>query len=281
MNEGIGTFKLDISDAEFAKMRTLIYDNFGINLTDQKKSLLISRLQKRILSSGLNSFDDYYQVLSKGDNDEEMSALIDLVSTNHTYFNRENDHYKFFVEEALPEIIERQRAKNDLDLRIWCAGCSYGQESYTLAMLLQEVLGAEYHKWKAGVLATDISSRALAHAMKGIYDDDQVGKAPEDLRKKYFRKSNEGWIVADKVRNEVTYRRFNLMNEVFQFKKPFHIIFCRNVMIYFDQPTREALVSRFHKTTEKDGFLFIGHSETLGRSQTEYKYLKPAVYKRN
>ena len=148
-------------------------------------------------------------------------------------------------------------------------------------MLMMEYLGSDYASWDAGILATDISDRALTIARRGVYATDRVEQLPDNLRKKYFTAAGANEMtVIDKVKREVTFRRFNLMNTTFPFKKPFQMVFCRNVMIYFDQVTREALVSRYHQHTETDGYLFIGHSETLGRTQTLYRYLKPALYQK-
>ena len=270
-----------ISDSEFGKLRDLIHRRFGINLTEQKRSLLVGRLQKLMRQLKLATFSQYYDYLTEDSSEKGLSELVDLISTNHTYFNREKDHFDYFSETALPTIIEKLRQQNRKDLRIWCAGSSTGEEPYTLMMLIMEYLGNEYSSWDAGILATDISDRALTVARRGVYSSDRVDKLPEHLRRKYFSSIGNGEMaISDKVKKEVTYRRFNLMNTTFPFKKPFQAIFCRNVMIYFDQPTREALVNRYHQHTEPGGYLFIGHSETLGRSQSLYKYLKPALYRK-
>ncbi len=272
---------MEISDAEFLRLRDLIYNRFGINLTEQKRSLLVGRLQKLMRQLQLPTFSAYFEYLDNDKTEAALSELVDLISTNHTYFNREKDHFDYFSETALPEIVEKLRKENRKDLRIWCAGCSTGEEPYTLLMLMMEYLGSDYSSWDAGILATDISDRALTIARRGVYATDRVMQLPEKLRKKYFASiSPNEMAVIDKVKHEATFRRFNLMNTTFPFKKPFQMIFCRNVMIYFDQVTREALVSRYHQHTEPGGYLFIGHSETLGRTQTLYRYLKPALYQK-
>ncbi len=182
---------------------------------------------------------------------------------------------------ALPTVVAQLEKENRKDLRIWCAGCSTGEEPYTLLMLMQEFFGPDYAKWNAGILATDISLKALDTARNGIYPEERIAALPPEFQQKYFRKLGDGnRAVIDRIRQEATFRRFNLMNDSFPFKKPFQIIFCRNVMIYFDQPTRERLVAKFHKFTEPGGYLFIGHSETLGRNQNAYRYLMPAAYRR-
>lgn len=270
-----------ISNEEFARLRDLIQKRFGINLTEQKRSLLVGRLQKLMRKLNLATFASYYDYLSNDKTEGSLSELVDLISTNHTYFNREKDHFDFFSQTALPAVIEKLKRENRKDLRIWCAGCSSGEEPYTLLMLMKEYLGAEYSSWDAGILATDISDRALTIARRGCYSTDRVMQLPEQLRRKYFTQAgSDEMAVVEQIKKEATFRRFNLMNTTFPFKKPFQMIFCRNVMIYFDQPTREALVSRYHQCTEPGGYLFIGHSETLGRSQTLYRYLQPALYQK-
>ena len=270
-----------ISDQEFESLRSLIYQRFGINLTDQKRSLLVGRLQKLLRTNGFSTFEDYYAFLQRDGSGQALSDLINLISTNYTYFNREKDHFDFFYQTALPTVVKRLRQQNRKDLRIWCAGCSTGEEPYTLLMLMAEFFGSDSRNWDAGILATDISERVLEIARSGVYPEDRVSQVPEQLRRKYFVKRQDGqFAIRDDLRREATFRRFNLMNSQFPFKKPFQIIFCRNVMIYFDQPTRDALVRRFHQATEPGGYLFIGHSETLGRNHDLYRYLIPAAYQK-
>jgi chemotaxis protein methyltransferase CheR len=270
-----------ISDEEFDLLRRLIYDRFGINLTDQKRSLLVGRLQKVLRQAGVQSFRQYYESLVSDPTETALSKLVDRISTNHTYFYREKSHFDFFSQTVLPAVTARLRTANSRDLRVWCAGCSSGEEAYMLLMLLQEFFGPEYARWDAGVLATDISSRVLDIARQGTYPDERVRMLPESLRQRYFRRLADGtWSVVDGLRQEATFRRFNLMNETFPFKKPFDVIFCRNVMIYFDEPTRRRLVEKFHRQLAPHGYFFLGHSETLGRAQSLFHYLGPAVYQK-
>jgi len=275
------TAMLAISDKEFNLLRQLIYDRFGINLTDEKRSLLVGRLQKMIRDKKLGTFQNYYEHLKNDTSGAAVSNLINLVSTNYTFFNREKDHFDFFQKTALPAVCEHLAKQNRKDLRIWCAGCSTGEEPYTLLMLMHEYLGDQYRRWDAGILATDISEQVLQKAQQGIYPADKVASLPENLQRKYFKKCGNGQMqVCDTLRSEITFRRFNLMNKTFPFKKPFQIIFCRNVMIYFDQQTRNALVQRFHHNMEPKGYFFIGHSETLGRDSELFRYLLPAAYQK-
>ena len=271
---------MSISNSEFGMIRDLVYDRFGIHLTEQKKSLVVSRLQKLLRASGFDNFKEYYNYLLTDTTNKGLDQLINRITTNYSYFNREKDHFDFFTQNALPEITADLKKRNLNELRLWSAGCSTGEEPYMLVMLMKEYFGPNYGLWDAGILATDISDRVLGIAKAGVYELERAMKIPPALRNKYFTKTNNGSVVVkDDLKREVTYRRFNLMNTI-PFKKPFHMIFCRNVMIYFDKPTTDALVKRFHSILEPGGYLFIGHSETLGREQSLFKYVMPACYQR-
>ncbi len=272
---------IEITNEEFNLIRNLIYKNIGINLTEEKRTLVNGRLQKILKRLQLNSFKQYYDYILSDKTGEAISELANTISTNHTFFGREIDHFNYFLEVVLPEIESKAKSSNSRDIRIWSAGCSSGEEPYTLVMLMMEYFGKDYSKWTAGVLATDISLDALSKAKLAIYPDEKVKPMPDHLRKKYFNKLPSGdWEIIDSVKREVIFKRFNLMNDVFPFKKSFDVIFCRNVMIYFDNTTRKTLVEKFYKSTVNGGYLFIGHSETISRDDTNYNYIKPAVYKK-
>jgi chemotaxis protein methyltransferase CheR len=273
---------MSISDHEFKLLRSLVHKRFGINFNEQKRSLVVGRLQKLLRSHSFLSFKQYYDYLRADDTGQALNALINQLSTNHTFFFRESTHFDFFCTKVLSEIVAMMKRDNCRDLRIWCAGCSSGEEPYTLAMVMLEYFGKEYGMWDAGILATDISTRALNTAISGVYPADKISNVPFALKNRYFiHRGNGEWAITEKVKKEITFRRFNLMNETFPFKKPFHVIFCRNVMIYFDQPTRDALIQRFYEQTVSGGYLFIGHSESIRRGNVPYEYVRPAVYRRN
>lgn len=268
-----------ISETEFDALRKLVYSKFGINLTDQKKTLMVGRLQKVLRQRNFASFEDYYQWLTSDTSGVALEELANRISTNHTFFYREKAHFEFFSNTALPEMAARHQG--DRELRIWCAGCSSGEEPYTLMMLMMEFFAPQFPEWTITLLATDLSATALKTAMTGSYESDRVAQLPANLRNKYFRKSSDGNVlVTDQVRQRIFFRRHNLMNQTFPFKKQFDAIFCRNVMIYFDRETRNTLVAKYYQHTAPEGYLFIGHSETLGRDETQYQYLLPAVYQK-
>jgi chemotaxis protein methyltransferase CheR len=272
---------VEMRESEFSLFKELIYSESGINIEIKKKRMLESRLQKILKSNGFGSFHSYYDHIVQDRSGKALAELENHVSTNLTFFLREKEHYDFLIKTALPEIIFNKIEAKDYDLRIWSAGCSTGEEPYTIIMLMKEYMKSDYSSFDAGVLATDISTRALTAANKGIYTLDKIKDLPDKLLKKYFRKiSTNEWEVTEEIKKEVTFRRFNLMTEKFPFKKPFDIIFCRNVMIYFDPPTKEQLVKKFYDSTSNGGYLFIGHSESLKIIKTDYKYMIPAVYQK-
>lgn len=272
---------IKITDAEFKQLSELVYNKLGINLTNEKRTLLAGRLQKHLRQNRYRNFHDYIVTIINDKSGKELSNLANYITTNHTFFYREKEHFDFFQKKALPELVERLKKENSRDIRIWDAGCSSGEEPYMLVMLMMEYFGAEYPMWQAGILATDISEKALNVAINGIYPEERLNMLPELYKKKYFKKLPTGeYQIDQRVRKEVTFRRLNLMNDVFPFKKQFHIIFCRNVMIYFDQPTREKLVNKYYDNMIQGGYLFIGHSETLGRENHKYNYLMPALYQK-
>lgn len=271
----------ELTDKEFEAIHSLVYERFGINLTDQKRNLIVGRLQKVLKSHGMTSFSDYLEYVSKDSTGEALSELIDRISTNHTFFFREPEHFRFMKEVALPAIRSRLDSQHSRDIRIWSAGCSSGEEPYTIAIALRDFFGREYSQWKAGVMATDISSHVLRHAERGIYPVERLAKTTPDICAKYFQRHGEEQVAVNAdIRADVTFRRLNFMSPSFPFKKQFHIIFCRNVMIYFDTPTRLELVRKFHAALEPGGYLFIGHSESLGRDDTFFSYVQPAVYQK-
>ncbi len=274
----MGSSLITITDEEFEKLAKFIKSNYGINLKEEKKSLVMGRLRKVLHQKNMSSFSEYLDYVLSDKTGEAVSDMVNRITTNHTYFMRESKHFEFFKEEVLPYL---KKKVSDKDLRIWSAGCSTGEEPYTLAMIIDEFFGKEKLFWNTQILATDISSKVLDVAKKGVYNNDSIAKMPSEKRLKYFKKiSDEKSEVVDQIKKEVIFARLNLMNETFPFKKKFHTIFCRNVMIYFDSKTKMDLINRFYEITEPGGYLFIGHSESLIRSQTKYKYIMPAVYRK-
>jgi len=269
---------ITITEKEFVKFAAYIEANYGIHLKKEKQSLITGRLQGVLVENGFKSFSEYYDFITSHNGGDAITTFINKITTNHTFFMREAEHFIFLKENVLPVLAAHCR---DKDLRIWSAACSSGEEPYTLAMIIDEFFGREKVWWDTKILATDISGKALTIARNGEYANDKVAALPALWRTNYFKKlDRENSIVVEKIKNEVIFRNFNLMEKVFPFKKKFHVIFCRNVMIYFDGPTKEQLVQKFYDMTEYGGYLFIGHSESLNKDTTQYKYVMPAVYRK-
>lgn len=270
---------ISISEKEFQQLADYVKSNYGINLNKEKKALVVGRLQNVLMQNNFKSFSQYYKHILSDSTGEAAVTLVNRLTTNHTFFMREVEHFDYFRTTVLPYLASVE--KKQKDLRIWSAGCSTGEEPYTLAMIIADYLGLEKDLWDSKVLATDISAKALGTAVAGVYPNEELLNLPKQWRQKYFRSMDDKKsLVTEKIRGEVVFRSFNLMNRNFPFRKKFHVIFCRNVMIYFDPPTKRDLVNRFYDFMEPGGYLFIGHSESLNRNETNYKYIMPAVYRK-
>jgi len=266
-----------ISDREFILLTEYIYKYCGINLT-KKKTLVESRLYGFLMQKGFADFSSFYDYLLNDESGDVVCAVIDRISTNHTFFMREIQHFNYFRDQVLPQV---KAAVKNRDLRIWSAGCSSGEEPYTLAMIIADYFGQEKKLWDSSILATDISSRALNKAREGIYNDEEISSLPAPWKRRYFRNLGpDQSMVTNKLKEDIVFRKFNLMDKTFPFKKKFQVIFCRNVMIYFDSTTKQDLIDRFYDCTDKGGYLFIGQSESLNRDESKYQYIMPAVYRK-
>ncbi|MGG6310995.1 CheR family methyltransferase [Paenibacillus macerans] len=269
---------ITITNEEFKQLTDYIRSHYGIHLKEEKQALVMGRLQHVLVSKNFSSFKEYYDDIVSDRSGKAVMTLVDKITTNHTFFMREFDHFEFFRDRVLPFL---ESVVKDKDLRIWSAGCSSGEEPYTLAMLLDDYFGVNKLLWDSKVLATDISGEILGKAQRGIYANEELKVLPPSWRMKYFSvQDREHSAVHEKLKREVIFRKFNLMEPTFPFKRKFHVIFCRNVMIYFDNPTKETLVDKFYKHLEPGGYLFIGHSESLQRETTPFKYVMPAVYRK-
>lgn len=267
-----------ITEKEFKQLADFIKFNYGIQLKQEKIALVTGRLHNVLQQGGFKNFTDYYNHLISDKSGEAVITLVDKITTNHTFFMREADHFYFFKDKVLPHLAAKVK---DKDLRIWCSACSSGEEAYTLAMILDEYFGKEKMWWDTKVLATDISEKVLDIAKKGVYSNEKIAPLPVTWKTNYFKKIDvENSVVVDRIKNEVIYRKFNLMDNIFPFRKKFHIVFCRNVMIYFDNDTKTKLVRKIYDQMEYGGYLFIGHSESLNRENSNFKYVIPSVYRK-
>ena len=281
-NRGTDEYAQLLSDKDFRRLSSLIYDKWGIKLPPAKKTMVSSRLRKRLKPLGLPSFNAYIDyVLSPAGRHNEWNHLIDAISTNKTDFFREKSHFDFLSSRLLPGIAHGLRQTAGRMLRVWSAGCSSGEEPYTMAMVLSEYQ-AQNPWFGFSITATDINNQVLDEAFQGIYDDETINPVPKFMLYKYFmrgRGSQAGYHrVVPELRQRICFQRVNLMDRNFGFKSTFDIIFCRNVIIYFDQPTQRQLFQKFYNNLNPDGFLFLGHSENLHGMEDKFVKIESSVY---
>ncbi len=273
------TVEPELSYREFRLIAELIDDKFGIHLESNKKSLVVSRLKNLIVSRGLGSFREYYNLILADKTGVELLALVDKISTNHSFFFREAEHFNL-LKKILSGLLSLPSVLSGGKLILWSAGCAAGEEPYTIAMVLNELKDTVLKGVEVKILATDISLSVLGDAEKGIYSAEKLKLVPKYFLTKYFKKiDKDKFKINDSLRSMILFKRLNLMHDSFPFKGKFDLIFCRNVMIYFTGPTRESLVDKFTTCLNRGGYLFIGHSETLGRNHPKLKYIEPAVYR--
>lgn len=266
-----------LTSEDFTRLYQFIQQHYGIDLS-KKKELVASRLVLSLKSYGYVSFHDLVNDVVAGRRPDLIDPLLGKLTTNYTYFMREEEHFRFLQRTVLPELSQKHR--RDRNLAIWSAGCSSGEEPYTISMCLKDYFGIEGDLWDTRILATDISDNMLEKAVNPVYGPDMLGGVPETWKKRYFRQLPDGnYTVTDAIRQNVIFRQFNLMDPIL-FRRKFDVIFCRNVMIYFDQKTKDALIRRFYDATVPGGYLFIGHSEGLSKGGNPYSYVVPAVYRK-
>ncbi len=271
----------ELKDNEYEKISRLVYQQCGICLHEGKKDLVKARLGKRLREGGFRSFLDYYRYVTTEEGTEELITMIDSISTNVTHFFREEKHFRKLTA-LLPALAQEKEKGGRTDIvRIWTAGCSTGEEPYSVAMTASECL--QGRRTSFHITATDISTRVLKAAMRGVYPEDKVRGVPPPLTKRYFQYgtgASQGLLrIKREIRDRINFERFNLMDAP-RYSQPFDIIFCRNVMIYFDKPTQNAVVERFFDLLEEGGHLFIGHSETLTGLNHRYRYVEPSIYRK-
>jgi chemotaxis protein methyltransferase CheR len=265
-----------LTEREFREIRALAHRIFGLDLKPGKEALVQARLARRVQELGLGSIAEYVEAVKADRTGAELERLINALTTNHTSFLREPQHFELLRGHILPLLARRA------SFRVWSAGCSTGEEPYTILFTAAEALGPE-RLGAMRLLATDISTRALEQAQSGIYPAARLEGLPAGWAQRYFQRGTGRWEGSVRVkpdwRARVEFRRLNLMED-FSHLPRFAVIFCRNVMIYFDKPTQERLVRRFSERLEPGGWLLIGHSEGLMGVRHELRYVKPAVYRK-
>ena len=270
-------YSLKLSSEQFDKISKLVYQISGIDLHEGKEELVKARLIKRLRHLKIYDFKQYLKYIAEDKSGTEISAMVDILTTNKTNFFREPEHLDFLKNQIIP-------GWSKGPIRIWSAGCSSGEEPYTIAIVLMESI-PDIVKMDVKILATDISDRMMEKARQGLYDEENLKTMSAHLKHKYFQRTETGfghghkYKVVPRLQSFISFAKLNLM-ETWPMRGPFDVIFCRNVMIYFDKPTQEHLVGRFWHLLREGGYLMVGHSESLSFLAHEYRYLQPAVYQK-
>lgn len=268
---------IELTDQEFIRLRDYVMANFGIDLT-KKRVLIQGRLNNTLVQYGMDNFSDYIDKVMKDKSGTELQMMLNKLTTNLTFFMREKEHFQYLTNTFLPEADQLYKGQ---PLRVWSAGCSSGEEPYTLAMTLLDYYGPSAGANKFVVLASDLSQNVLGQAHRGVYTAEGLKDVPKDWPSKYFDKvGDDEFRVKDKVRNLITFKIFNLM-EPFNFKAPFELIFCRNVMIYFEKQKKDELIGKFFKWTAPGGLFCISHSENIGRMDTGFRMVRPSTFRKD
>ena len=275
-------YKIKLSNSDFNKLSNFINSNFGIKMPEVKRIMLQSRLQKRLKELNFTSFKQYcdYLFSAKGQK-EEVFKMMDVVSTNKTDFFREPVHFDFLKRNILNNYINSHSLNKNL--KIWSAGCSSGEEAYTLAIVLSE-LKTQNPEIYFSILATDISTKMLNKASLAIYDENKIDIIPFELKKKYFLKSKDHSKkkvrVIKELRNKVNFSRLNLMDNNYNVQEKFDCVFCRNTLIYFDHKVQEDVINKLCQKLKKDGYFFLGHSESITNMNVPLKQIQPTIFKK-
>ncbi len=283
-NDSVNTlsaiYKIKMPDSIFERLSSFIYKEYGIKMPPAKKVMLQSRLQRRLRDMKMSSYEEYCDfVFSKEGEAMELVHMIDVVTTNKTDFFREPAHFDFLKNTVLPDFIHKNKLNNTL--KVWSAGCSSGEEVYTLAMVISE-FSKNQHKIDYSIFGTDISSRILKRAIDAVYHQDKIINIPMEIKKKYFLRSKDREkpqvrVVAE-LRNKCSYQRLNFMDEKYPIKEDFDVIFCRNVLIYFDRQTQQAVINKICRNLKSGGYFFLGHSESITGMNVPLVQLKPTVF---
>lgn len=275
-------FNMELSDRDYMEIAEFVHKTAGINLKDGKKELMRTRLSKRMRALQFKSFRDYFKHVMNDRTGEEIVFLLDALATNLTSFFREPQHFQFMAKKMLPDLEARLKPKGSRRLRIWSAACSSGEEPYTIAMVVLEKSPYFAQGGDFKILATDLSTKVLNMAKQGLYGPERVKDIPVQTLNRCFNRVDSGrgekmYQVKEEMRRLILFKRYNLMDPL-PFKTPVDLIFCRNVMIYFDKETIARLVDKYYTIMSPGGYLFIGHSESLSGFKHPFKYVAPCIY---
>ena len=280
--KGVGMEGLPaIRDADYRFVADLLYERFGIQFGDKKKILVAGRLAKRLRELGLSDFSEYVKMLQSDRSGAELVELVNRLTTNHSYFFRESEHFDYLRETVFPSLGQSTPRPQGRGFRIWSAGCAAGEEAHSIAITMREGFGAALSGADQAILATDISLKALQIAGAGIYPESRLRDMPKDYLARYFSKCEDGQYKAHpSIHDLILFKRLNLMTIPYPFKGQFDVIFCRNVMIYFDKEAKASLVGALYEFVKPGGYLFTGQSETIQRGESPFVYVKPGIYRR-
>lgn len=272
-----------LTDEQFVRICRLVYEHCGINLHEGKKELVRARLAKMLRKYHFKTYDQYIDFVLDDPTQTTFYEMIDQISTNLTSFFREPKHFEYLRRQFLPALIQKKQKTSQLRIRAWSAGCSSGEEPYSIAITLLEAVPLP-QSWNIRILATDISTRTLHAAQKGLYEPQRVDNLSTELKSRYLKPKKDKsapllYEVSPALRSILTFKYLNLMDP-WPFRGPFDFIFCRNVMIYFDKPTQEKLVQRFHDVLDDGGLFFTGHSESLTGIRHSFRYIQPTIYRK-
>lgn len=269
-----------ISDREFNYLRELIYREAGINLTEAKKCLVQTRIGKLMRKFDINGYNELFKVLENDPQGDMLVTVLDSISTNHTFFFREDAHFSYLQDVIVPELLLPNSSKK---LSIWSSACSSGEEPYSIAITLSEVMEKKYSNADYRILATDLSTKVLNEAKKGVYPMEVIESIPLELKKKYFQRgrntNSDKARVKESLRSKIDYSRHNLLYVLDQ-NQEFDVVFCRNVMIYFDYQTKEKVVKNIFQKIKPGGYFITGHSESLSVIDHPFKQIKPTIYRK-
>ena len=267
-----------MTEGEFRRIYQFVKGRYGIDL-ERKKEMIQGRLENFLRASGYDSYTEYMDAVESDITGAKEKQLVDILTTNHTFFMREFEHFDFLKQVVLPELKKKEEKKRDLC--IWCGAASTGQEPYMLAMLLRDFFCFEEKPWDTKVLATDVSTKALQYAVKGIYEREQVTDLLPHWKHQYMHLVEDGvrYEMNPEIKEQILFRQFNLM-DTFPFKRKMHIIFLRNVMIYFDKETKRELIQKIYDVMEPGGYLFVGRTETIDRGNLPFELIYPSVFRK-
>ena len=266
-----------MTDGEFIQVQQFVKEKIGVDLS-HKRTLIEGRLEPQLARKGFSNFTEYMQHVLRDVSGKAMEEMLSILTTHHTYFRREPIHFELYRNEVLPYLKKKEALTKDL--RIWSAAASTGEEAYTLAMINMDYFGFEHDMWDTQILATDVSKKVLEFANRGVYSEEQLDVLPGQWKRLYFQKiDNHYYEAKEQLKNQVLFRQFNLMNPL-PFRKPLHVVFLRNVMIYFEDNTKHQLLNRIVHCMESGGYLFVGTTESVDREAYGLEYVMPSVYRK-